>query len=73
MDMEDISKSYVKTAFVKEQNFCVPIGIGFGCITGYINEYIRNEVKYKFILFYINLTFIFYFSIAMKMNIRVSV
>jgi hypothetical protein len=43
MDLEDLSKNYLKAAFIREQNFCIPIGLGFGCITGYINEYIRNE------------------------------
>jgi hypothetical protein len=44
MDLEDISKNYLlKSEFIKEQNYCIPIGLGFGCITGYMNEYIRNE------------------------------
>lgn len=43
MDLEDLSKNYLKAAFIKEQNFCIPIGLGFGCITGYMNEYLRNE------------------------------
>lgn len=45
MDLEDLSRNYLKAAFVKEQNYCIPIGLGFGCITGYMNEYIRNEVN----------------------------
>jgi hypothetical protein len=43
MDLEDLSKIYLKAAFIREQNYCIPIGLGFGCITGYMNEYIRNE------------------------------
>jgi hypothetical protein len=43
MDIEDLSENYLKAAFIQEQNFCIPIGFGFGCITGYVNEYIRNE------------------------------
>jgi len=43
MDLEDLSKNYLKAAFIREQNYCIPIGLGFGCITGYMNEYIRNE------------------------------
>lgn len=45
MDLEDLSKNYVKAAFIREQNYCIPIGLGFGCITGYMNEYIRNECE----------------------------
>ncbi len=45
MDLEDLSKNYLKSAFIREQNYCIPIGLGFGCITGYMNEYIRNEYK----------------------------
>lgn len=44
MDLADLSKTYLKAAFIREQNYCIPIGLGFGCITGYMNEYIRNEV-----------------------------
>jgi len=47
MDLEDLSKNYLKAAFIKEQNYCIPIGLGFGCITGYMNEYIRNEYGYS--------------------------
>ena len=43
MDLEDLSKNYLKAAFIRQQNYCIPIGLGFGCITGYMNEYIRNE------------------------------
>lgn len=43
MDIEDLSNNYLKAAFVREQNYCIPIGLGFGCITGYMNEYIRCE------------------------------
>ncbi len=43
MDLEDLSKTFFKAAFIKEQNICIPIGLGFGCITGYMSEYIRNE------------------------------
>jgi hypothetical protein len=43
MGLEDLSKNYLKAAFIREQNYCIPIGLGFGCITGYINEYIRSE------------------------------
>jgi len=45
MDIEDLSNNYLKAAFVREQNYCIPIGLGFGCITGYMNEYIRCEVR----------------------------
>ncbi len=43
MDLEDLSQNYLKAAFIREQNYCIPIGLGFGCITGYMNEYIRSE------------------------------
>ncbi len=45
MDLEDLSRTYLKAAFIKEQNYCIPIGLGFGCITGYMNEYIRCEYR----------------------------
>lgn len=43
MDINQLSKGVTKMKFIKDQNFCFPIGIGFGCISGYINEYIRSE------------------------------
>lgn len=46
IDFENVSNNYLfKLQFLKEQNYCVPIGLGFGCLTGYINEYMRSEVK----------------------------
>ena len=62
MDLEDLSKNYLKATFVKEQNYCIPIGLGFGCITGYMNEYIRNEV-FIFLKFYIVSEWILSFGI----------
>jgi len=59
MDLEDLSRNYLKAAFVKEQNYCIPIGLGFGCITGYMNEYIRNEVFFLFCDFFNFLIFIY--------------
>lgn len=41
--LDDLSNDYSNTRFIKEQHFCTPIGIGFGCVTGYMNEYIRSE------------------------------
>lgn len=61
MDIEDLSRHYLKAAFVREQNYCIPIGLGFGCITGYMNEYIRNEVILLKRFFTLN-----YFSITMN-------
>jgi hypothetical protein len=43
MGLDDLSNNYLNTRFIKEQNFCIPIGIGFGCVTGYTLEYIRSE------------------------------
>ena len=61
MDIEDLSRHYLKAAFVREQNYCIPIGLGFGCITGYMNEYIRNEVIYLIVFF--NLIFLVFFNL----------
>ena len=38
-----------KLQFLSEQNYSIPIGICFGCLTGYINEYI-TEVNKTFYL-----------------------
>ncbi len=43
IEIEEFSENNLKAAFIREQNFCIPIGLGFGCITGYVIEYIRNE------------------------------
>ena len=43
IEIEELSENNLKAAFIREQNLCIPIGLGFGCITGYVIEYIRNE------------------------------
>lgn len=43
IEIKELSENNLKAAFIIEQNFCIPIGLGFGCITGYVVEYIRKE------------------------------
>lgn len=45
MDLEDLSLSYVKAQLIREENFCVPIGVIFGAICGYFSCYKPNKVK----------------------------
>ena len=66
MDLEDLSNNYIKAAFVREQNYCIPIGLGFGCITGYMNEYISREVIINFKFLSILVNFILLSTMLMK-------
>jgi hypothetical protein len=45
IEFNSLSYEYLfKLQLLKETNYCVPIGLGIGCLLGYVNEYIRSEV-----------------------------
>jgi len=45
MDMEDVSFHYLKVMLMKEENYCLPIGIVCGGISGLITTLVDNNVK----------------------------
>jgi hypothetical protein len=51
MDMEDVSIRYIKDMLMKEENYCLPIGIICGGICGLISTMVDNNVSiWTFIL-----------------------
>jgi len=46
LDMEDVSFKNLKTMLMKEENYCLPIGILCGGISGLITTLVDNNVKY---------------------------
>ena len=44
MDMEDVSIFYFKDKLSKEENYCFPIGVLFGGISGFVATYYDNNV-----------------------------
>ena len=45
MDMEDVVLKYFRNKFIKEEYYCLPIGIICGAITGLVVTIIDNNVK----------------------------
>ena len=45
MDMEDVSFQHLKGMLMKEENYCLPIGIVCGGIAGLITTLVDNNVK----------------------------
>lgn len=53
MDMEDISMKYIRDYLMKEENYCIPIGIIFGAIGGLFVSSSEKSVSINIInLFY---------------------
>jgi len=48
MDMEDVVLKYFKNRLIKEEHFCLPIGIICGGIIGLVIACIDNNVKLLF-------------------------
>ena len=44
MDMEDASLKYLKDMFIREENYCLPIGIVCGGISGLVTTLVDNNV-----------------------------
>jgi hypothetical protein len=47
LDMEDVSIKFIKDMLVKEENYCVPIGILCGGLAGLFASMLDNNVLYK--------------------------
>ena len=47
MDMEDVSNRHIKEYLMREENYCIPIGVVFGAISGLIVSAGDNSV-FKF-------------------------
>ena len=48
MDMEDVSNRHIKEYLMREENYCIPIGVVFGAISGLIVSAGDNSVfKFK--------------------------
>jgi len=45
MDMEDVSARLIKDYLVKEENYCIPIGVVLGAIGGLFVSSTDNTVK----------------------------
>ncbi len=43
MDMEEISLRYIKEMLVKEENYCIPIGVVCGAMMGLFSSFIDNN------------------------------
>lgn len=50
MDMEDVSLRYLKDMLMKEENYCLPIGIICGGISGLITTLVDNNVNNDFLI-----------------------
>lgn len=51
MDMEDVSAKMIKDFLIKEENYCIPIGVVLGAIGGLFVSSTDNTVK-RIISFY---------------------
>lgn len=38
MDVEDANKFFIKQALLKEENYCLPIGLLLGAIAGFVTS-----------------------------------
>ena len=47
MDMEDVSAKMIKDYLMKEENYCIPIGVVLGAIGGLFVSTTDNSVKIK--------------------------
>jgi len=58
MDIEDVSARLIKDYLMKEENYCIPIGVVLGAIAGlfvsssdnnvfYYNNLMKNYLNYK--------------------------
>lgn len=52
MDMEDVSAKMIKEYLIKEENYCIPIGVVLGAIGGLFVSSTDNTVI-KIVSFYI--------------------
>ena len=55
MDMEDVSARFIKEYLMKEENYCIPIGVILGAIAGLFVSYSDSSVSFfKFFFKIIN-------------------
>ena len=47
MDMEEVAVRYIKEMLLKEENYCIPIGIICGGVSGLFASVIDNNVIFN--------------------------
>ncbi len=52
MDMEDVSAKMIKDFLIKEENYCIPIGVILGAIGGLFVSATENTVTRLFSILY---------------------
>lgn len=53
MDMEDVSNRHLKEYLMREENYCIPIGVVFGAISGLIVSAGDNSVFLFYKIFFV--------------------